>query len=73
MGRLDRAVFVGVANRTLPCGTKIVFRNPANGRTVTAIVVDRGPYVGGRQWDMTAGLCMALGHCYTGSIYWKYG
>lgn len=64
---------IGVAHRTLPCGTKIVFRNPANGRTVTAIVVDRGPYVAGRQWDMTAGLCMALGHCYTGSIYWKYG
>ena len=46
------------------------FRNPANGRVVTASVVDRGPYVGGRQWDMTAGLCAALGHCYTGTIYW---
>lgn len=64
---------IGVANRTLPCGTKVAFRNPANGRTVTAIVVDRGPYVSGRQWDMTAGLCTALGHCYTGSIQWKYG
>jgi rare lipoprotein A len=64
---------VGVAHRTLPCGTKVVFRNPANGRTVVAHVVDRGPYVSGRQWDMTAGLCSALGHCYTGSILWRYG
>ena len=62
---------VGVANRTLPCGTRVTFRNTANGRTVTAPVVDRGPYVSGRQWDMTAGLCLALGHCYTGSISWK--
>lgn len=64
---------VGVAHRSLPCGTKVTFRNPANGRVVTARVVDRGPYVAGRQWDMTAGLCKALGHCYTGSIQWKYG
>jgi len=62
---------VGVAHRTLPCGTRVTFRNPANGRTVTTTVVDRGPYVSGRIWDMTAGLCSALGHCYTGSIYWK--
>jgi rare lipoprotein A (peptidoglycan hydrolase) len=64
---------VGVAHRTLPCGTKVIFRNPANGRTVVARVVDRGPYVSGRQWDMTAGLCKALGHCYTGSIQWRRG
>ena len=63
---------IGVANRTLACGTRVIFRNPANGRSVTAIVVDRGPYTTGRQWDMTGGLCLALGHCYTGPIYWKF-
>ena len=63
---------IGVAHRTLPCGTKITFKNPSNGRIVTAAVVDRGPYVSGRQWDLTGGLCLKLGHCYTGSIYWKY-
>jgi hypothetical protein len=62
---------IGVAHRTLPCGTTIVFRNPDTGRTVTARVVDRGPYVSGRHWDLTGGLCLALGHCYTGSVYWK--
>jgi rare lipoprotein A (peptidoglycan hydrolase) len=64
---------IGVAHKTLPCGTKITFKNPANGKTITAPVVDRGPYVAGRQWDLTGGLCLALGHCYTGSLYWKYG
>jgi hypothetical protein len=63
---------VGVAHRTLPCGTRITFKNPANGRTVTAPVVDRGPYVSGRQWDLTGGLCLKLGHCYTGPLSWKY-
>ena len=62
---------IGVAHRTLPCGTRVTFRNPANGRTITTRVVDRGPYVSGRQWDLTGGLCLALGHCYTGSLYWK--
>ena len=62
----------GVAHRTLPCGTKVTFRNPANGRTVTAPVVDRGPYVAGRQWDLTGGLCLALGHCYSGPLLWKF-
>jgi len=70
--RLTRGL-IGVAHKTLPCGTRIVFRNPSNGRTVTAAVVDRGPYVAGRQWDLTAGLCLALDHCFTGSIQWKFG
>jgi rare lipoprotein A (peptidoglycan hydrolase) len=64
---------IGVAHRSLPCGTKVTFKNPSNGRVVTARVVDRGPYVSGRQWDLTGGLCRALRHCYTGSIYWKLG
>jgi hypothetical protein len=63
----------GVAHKTLPCGTLVSFKNPANGKTVTVPVVDRGPYVAGRQWDLTGGTCLALGHCYTGSLYWKFG
>ena len=64
---------IGVAHRTLPCGTRVTFRNPVNGRTVTAPVVDRGPYVAGRQWDLTRGLCVKLDHCYTGALYWRRG
>lgn len=62
---------IGVAHRSLPCGTKVTFRNPDNGRTVTAPVVDRGPYVSGRQWDLTGGLCQRLDHCQTGALYWR--
>ena len=63
---------VGVAHRTLPCGTKVTFRY--HGRTVTTRVVDRGPYVSGRTWDMTHGLCALLNHCFTGGgVYYKIG
>ncbi len=49
----------GVANRTLPCGTKVRFRY--GGRTVTAVVDDRGPFVGGREWDLNQNTAGALG------------
>ena len=63
---------VGVAHRTLPCGTKVTFRY--NGRTVTTMVIDRGPYVSGRIWDMTHGLCELLHHCFTGGgVYYRIG
>jgi rare lipoprotein A (peptidoglycan hydrolase) len=64
---------IGVAHRSLPCGTLVTFRNPSNGRTLTLPVIDRGPYVAGRIWDLSGAACTALGHCYTGPIYWKFG
>jgi len=42
---------MGVANKTLPCGTKVKLRY--HGRTVTVPVIDRGPYVAGRDYDLT--------------------
>jgi len=61
---------VGVAHRTLPCGTRVAFRY--NGVTVVAQVIDRGPYVSGRTWDMTRGLCDLLHHCFTGGgVYYR--
>jgi len=60
---------VGVAHRSLPCGTLVTFR--WDGHTVRAPVVDRGPYVAGRLWDLTPGLCALLDHCFTGPISWK--
>jgi len=50
---------LGVANKQLPCGTKVKFRYGA--RTVTAVIDDRGPYVGGRTWDLNQNTAAALG------------
>jgi hypothetical protein len=41
----------GVANKSLPCGTKVTLQY--GNRTVVARVIDRGPYVAGRDWDLT--------------------
>jgi len=51
---------VGVANRTLPCGTlvKVSYR----GRRVTVPVIDRGPYgPNGADWDLTSEAARTLG------------
>ena len=61
---------VGVAHRTLPCGTRIQFRY--DGKTLTVPVVDRGPYVGDRVFDLTYAACKQLDHCFTGPIKWRY-
>jgi rare lipoprotein A (peptidoglycan hydrolase) len=51
---------VGVANRTLPCGTLV--QVSYKGRALTVPVVDRGPYSNiGADWDLTAGAAEALG------------
>jgi rare lipoprotein A len=42
---------MGVAHKTLPCGTSVKLRY--HGRTVTVPVIDRGPYVAGRDYDLT--------------------
>jgi rare lipoprotein A len=51
---------VGVANRTLPCGT--LDRDGYHGHRLTVPVLDRGPYSHiGADWDLTAGAAQALG------------
>jgi rare lipoprotein A len=42
---------LGVANKTLPCGTRVKLRY--HGRQITVPVIDRGPYVAGREYDLT--------------------
>jgi rare lipoprotein A (peptidoglycan hydrolase) len=57
---------VGVAHRTLPCGTKVVFF--ANGNWAKAQVIDRGPFVKGVSWDLTGALAEQLEVTYTEKV-----
>ncbi|HTX29998.1 MAG TPA: septal ring lytic transglycosylase RlpA family protein [Solirubrobacteraceae bacterium] len=57
----------GVANLSLPCGTHVTFRY--GGRTVTATVDDRGPYVGGREWDLNQNTAAALGFAGVATVW----
>jgi len=58
---------MGVANKTLPCGTLVTLRY--DGRSVRVPVVDRGPYVAGREFDLTEATKQALGFGDTGDVW----
>jgi rare lipoprotein A len=58
---------LGVANKTLPCGTLVTIRY--GGHTVRVPVVDRGPYVAGREFDLTEATKRALGFEGTGEVW----
>ena len=59
-------LLLGVAHRTLPCGTPVtVF---SGGRTATVPVVDRGPFAAGASLDLTQAAAQALGVTATATV-----
>src|SRR5689334_6364994 len=59
-GQLLTPATVGVAHRTLPCGTLV--RVSYHHRRLVVPVIDRGPYGhNGASFDLTAGAAQALG------------
>ena len=50
---------LGVANKALPCGSRVTLRHGA--RILRVRVIDRGPYVGGRDYDLTEATKQRLG------------
>ncbi len=58
---------VGVAHRTLPCGTRVALLY--HGRSITVPVVDRGPFGGaGADWDLTRAAAEKLGFDFTDTL-----
>ena len=57
-GQLYTPEIIGVAHKTLPCGTllELEFR----GRVVTVPVIDRGPFIAGRTLDLSNATRAAL-------------
>ncbi len=58
-GQTFTSQLMGVAHRSLPCGYRVTIRY--NGRGTTVPVVDRGPYISGRDYDLTEALRNYLG------------
>jgi rare lipoprotein A len=56
---------LGVAHRKLPCGTQVTFSY--GGRSVTATVIDRGPFRKGYAWDLTKKTAKRVGFLAVGS------
>ena len=67
-GRTLRPRTIGVAHRSLPCGTPVRF--VYRGRSLIARVIDRGPYSRGHTWDLTNGARRVLG--FEGSNVLRY-
>ncbi len=64
-GTLSAGV-LGVAHKSLPCGARVTLRH--RGRILRVRVIDRGPYVGGREYDLTAATARRLGFSGHGAI-----
>jgi rare lipoprotein A len=58
-GQVMTHALLGVAHRTLPCGTPVALF--LRGRTVTVPVVDRGPFANGARYDLTSAAAESLG------------
>ena len=65
-GQMLKETTLGVANKTLPCGTMVKLRY--NGRAITVPVIDRGPYVAGREYDLTEATKERLGFPGVGDV-----
>ncbi len=60
----------GVAHKSLPCGTRL---HICYQRCVVVRVIDRGPYVAGREFDLTAPVRYAIGMPGVGTVRWWIG
>lgn len=49
-----------IAHRELPLGTRVELENPGTGKKVVAVVTDRGPFVEGRDVDLSYGVARTL-------------
>jgi rare lipoprotein A (peptidoglycan hydrolase) len=58
---------LGVAHKRLPCGSKVRLRY--GGRGIVVRVIDRGPFVAGREFDLTAATKRRLRFGSTGTIW----
>jgi rare lipoprotein A (peptidoglycan hydrolase) len=70
-GQTLRPLTIGVAHRSLPCGTPVRFVH--QGRALVAPVIDRGPYARGYSWDLTNGARLALRFEGSGRIRYAIG
>jgi rare lipoprotein A (peptidoglycan hydrolase) len=69
-GQVLRADTAGVSHPVLPCGAKIYVSY--RGKSVLTQVIDRGPYVPGREFDLTGNLAAELGLRGVQEIRWAY-
>ena len=66
-GRTLTGSVMGVAHKTLPCGTKLTLKKGS--RTARVTVIDRGPFHAGREFDLAPAVKRKLRFGSTGTVY----
>ena len=69
-GQVLRPKTVGVAHPTLPCGAKIFIEY--GGKQVLTAVIDRGPFAGGREFQLTKALAEKIDLHGVQPIKWRF-
>ncbi len=64
-GMVLQPTVIGTAHKGLPCGTTVTFTHA--GLSVTATVIDRGPYKKGYAWDLTKKTAKKVGFLAVGA------
>lgn len=67
-GEIYNPMGLTVAHKSLPFNTMIKFTNLNTGKSVIARVNDRGPYVRGREYDLSMGTARLLGFTERGVV-----
>lgn len=65
---------ISAAHKTMKFGTKLRVTNPDNDKSVVVIVTDRGPFIKGRDLDLSYGAAKKIGHVEkgVGKVYIKH-
>jgi len=58
---LDTRHALTAAHRTLPFGSRVTVTHLGNGRSVSVVITDRGPFIRGRCIDLTRAAANAIG------------
>ena len=53
---------IGIAHKTLPLGSQVRLTDPRTKKSIQVPVIDRGPYVGNRQADVTDATVKRMGY-----------
>ena len=67
-GEIYNQMALTAAHKSLPFGTVLKVTNIRNGRSVIVRINDRGPYIDGRDLDLSKGTAQALGMISRGVI-----
>jgi rare lipoprotein A (peptidoglycan hydrolase) len=65
-GQVMSHALLGVAHRTLPCGTPVALF--FGGKAIVVPVIDRGPFANGARYDLTSAAAQAIGMTETSTI-----